>query len=189
MAGSEDLHPHEKPDAPKASPTTAPTPVPTQSQAAAEESLPIKKTGEIMLGFALAIIFLVILCIIIHLLLKHHRQKYPNGKRKKKKKSKPKDLEKGTVELHSVDKKVYEAAGTQVILCELPEDAPPRQELDAGDVFPISPLERTYTGTTGVSRMSTEDWPLTPDIVISPADQLPPEPPAPRRLATYWQTR
>jgi hypothetical protein len=185
MAGVEDASPHDKP-APNASTkqTPTPTPTPSPSKAAAAESLPIKKTGEIMLGFALSIIFLVIFCVIVHLLLKQHRQKYPNGrpKKKKKKKTKAKDLEKGMVELHSVDKKIYEAAGEQVVLCELPEDAPPRQELDAGDVFPLSPLERTYTGTTGVSA-TTSDWPLTPDIVVSPAE------PEPRHLAVYWQTR
>lgn len=143
-----------------------------------------------MLGFALSIIFLVVFCIIVHLLLKQHRQKYPNGKPKKKKKQKKKakDLEKGTVELHSVDKKIYEAAGEQVVLCELDSEAPPRQELDSGDVIlPLSPLERTYTGTTGVSAASTADWPLTPNIVVSPAE--PPPEFEPRRLATYWQTR
>lgn len=182
MAGAEDTTPHDKP-----APNASDTPTSTPSEAASTESIPIKKTGEIMLGFALSIIFLVVFCIIIHLLLKQRRQKYPNGrsKKKKKQKKKAKDLEKGTIELHSVDKKIYEAAGEQVVLCEL-EDAPPRQELDGGDViFPISPLERTYTGTTGVSAATTADWPLTPDIVVSPADPYP----EPRRLATYWQTR
>lgn len=138
-----------------------------------------------MLGFALAIIFLVIFCIIVHLLLKQHRQKYPNGRPKKKKKPKKettKDLEKGTVELHSIDRKVFEASGTQVVLCELPEDAPPRHELDAGYVLPVSPLERTYTGTTGATGTTASDYNGEP--LVSPADPLPDQ-----HLAVYWQSR
>jgi hypothetical protein len=179
MAGGEDSNVHEGPATPDASSTPTPSPTPHVA-----ESIPIKKTGEIMLGFALAIVFLVIFCIIVHLLLKQHRQKYPKGKPKKKKKKK-KDLEKGTVELHSIDKKVFEAAGTQVVLAELPEDAPPRAELDGGYVFPISPLERTFTGTTRMTGTTASDMEITPDPLVSPMEPWPEG----RHLAVYWQTR
>jgi hypothetical protein len=175
MAGGEDTNPHDKPAS--STPTPDPTSVPEP-----EGSVPLKKTGEIMLGFALSIIFIVIFCVIIHLLLKQHRQKYPNGKKKKKKKQK-KDLEAGTSELHSIDKKIYEAGGTEVVLCELPEEAPPRHEMDAGFVFPFSPLERTMTGTTEMTGTTSSE------MIVSPESAVPPEDPFGRRMAVYWQTR
>ncbi|KAF2279010.1 uncharacterized protein EI97DRAFT_440496 [Westerdykella ornata] len=182
MGGGEDVKIHDSP----ASPPSSPTPSPSGTQNGTTEAIPLKKTGEMMLGFALAIVFLVIFCIIIHLLLKQHRQRYPNGRPKKKKMKKPKDtdLEKGTVELHSVDRKVFEAASTQVVLCELPEDAPPRHELDAGYVLPVSPLERTLTGTTGVTGTTVSDMESNREPLVSPAEPLPAQ-----HLAVYWQTR
>lgn len=136
-----------------------------------------------MIGFALAIIFIVIFSVIIHLLLKHRRQNGP--RRKKNKKTKKKDIEsRGTIELHSVDKKIFEAGGTQVVLCELPSEAPPRQEMEAGlsgfifPFSPISPLERAYTGTTTSSFQFNLDE-------ISPQTPLP----SGHQFAAYWAAR
>jgi hypothetical protein len=179
MAGGEDAVPHSGPSTTNG---TIASPTPTPYQDASKTT--IQKTGEAMLGFALAIIFIVIACVITHLLLKERRKKAArNGTSKNKKKTgakkKKKDLESGGVELHSVDKKVFEAAGVEVVLCELPEDAPPRQELDAGDdAFPFSPLERGYTGTT------TSSIQFSPDA-ISPEDPWPEG----RQLAAYWAMR
>lgn len=184
MAGGEDSSEHnENPSKPQSTPTPTPSSPPTKNASGG-----LAKTGEIMLGFALSIIFIVICCVVIHLLLKWNRQRYPNGRpnKKKRKKKKP-DLEKGTIELHSVDKKVFEAGGTQVVLCELPEDAPPIHEMDAGEIpFPFSPIERTMTGATGMTGTTrASSLQFTPDEMVSPEDPWPEG----RHLAVYWSSR
>jgi hypothetical protein len=176
--GNEDANPHEGEASPHSTPK--PAPPPTNN----EGGIPLHKTGEIMLGLSLTIILIVIICVIAHLLLKERRKRYPNGRPKKKKKKKT-DLEKGTVELHSIDKKVFEAGGTEVVLCELPE-APPIQELDGGFggfVFPFSPMERSMTGTTDVTDVEGSDMEISP-AVVSPVSPWPEQP-----LAVYWSSR
>ncbi|KAF2656152.1 hypothetical protein K491DRAFT_715691 [Lophiostoma macrostomum CBS 122681] len=147
--------------------TSTPTP---QSDAG---GVPMQKTGEIMLIVSLVIIFIVILSMTVHLFIRHRYRRNPQKRPKK-------DLE-STVssELHSTDKKVFEAAGTEVILCELPPEAPPLQELDAGEV--ITPLQRAYTGTT---RYSEYDFDFGFDAV-SPEDVVPQN----RQMAVYWSAR
>ncbi|KAF2019180.1 hypothetical protein BU24DRAFT_114727 [Aaosphaeria arxii CBS 175.79] len=135
----------------------------------------LAKTGEIMLIFALVIIFMVIFFIAVHLTMKRRSQRFWGMKSKEKKKKKEKDPEKAqsTSELHSTDKKVFEAEGTAVTLCELPQDAPPLQELEADMTFP--PLERYRSDDSS-----------TLEIVVSPADNPWPEG---RELAVYWSAR
>jgi heme/copper-type cytochrome/quinol oxidase subunit 2 len=135
----------------------------------------MQKTGEIMLIVSLIIIFIVILSMTVHLFIRHRYRRSPRKEPKK-------DLE-STVssELHSTDKKVFEAAGTEVVLCELPPEAPPLIELDAGDVHVITPIQRAYTGTT----RSTE-WEFDFGFdAVSPEDVLPRD----RQMAQYWSAR
>ncbi|KAH7131843.1 hypothetical protein B0J11DRAFT_209285 [Dendryphion nanum] len=129
------------------------------------------KTGEIMLVFAMVIIFLVILFVSCHLIMKS-RGGVLFRRRKKEKKQPKKDIEaQPSSELHSADKKVFEVQGTQVVLCELPE-APPLQEMEANTIF--TPIERTMTDTS------------TLNMEVSPAENPWPEG---RELAVYWSMR
>lgn len=181
MAGGEDSSPHTGEKA------TTPTPAPSSAAPAkTKDILPLETTGQIMIGISLLIILLVITCCIVHLIRKQRRQQYPNGKPKRRKNNTklPKDLEKGTVELHSVDKQVFEVGGS--VLYELPADAHPRQELDAGMEEMMlrdltTPMERSMTGTTRVTDATDEIQPASP-AVVSPMEAWPT-----RALAMYWQ--
>lgn len=147
---------------------------PSASQNVPGDSGPtLIKTGEIMLVFALVIIFLVILFVTCHFIMKSRGGLGQCCKGRKKAKKQPKkDIEaQSSSELHSSDKKVFEVAGTQVVLCELPE-APPLQEMEAAVIF--TPIERTFTGAS------------TLNMEVSPAENPWPEG---RELAIYWSMR
>jgi H+/gluconate symporter-like permease len=199
MAGGEDSQPHN-PVAPNASST--PTPAP--SQAAKDNGFTLQKTGEIMLGFGLSIIFLVIFFVTLHLILKQRRKmglrkKKRMGKQKQKKATEEtretRETGETPPELHSAIRPVFEAAGTEVVLCELPQDAPPLQELEAGEwSLPIQRPASVLTTTTMTSVMTGT---TTSEIEYNPYDteygpyEVSPMDPSPhgRHLAAYWAMR
>ena len=171
MGGSEDTNPHRAP--------ASSQPTPGATQYPIKDNGPgIQKTGEIMLILALVIIFIVCACIALHLVVRQRRRspvwRAKKEEKRRQKMTKKSKKEQNVSELHSVDKKIFEAAGTQVVLAELAE-APPLQELEAG-VFSMS-IERAMTVTT------TSDVELT--SAISPEDPWP----RGRELAVYWATR
>lgn len=187
--GGEDSQPHN-PSSSNSTPVPSPDP-----DASKKSAFTLQKTGEVMLVFALVIIFIVIFCVALHLVLKqrrqHRRRNGPKAKKEKTKKTK-KDRNSGnTPELHSVEKKVFEAAGTQVVLCELPEDAPPLQELEAGEIpfdYPFSPVERRMTAMTATTTTTTTT--TTSEIEFNPGEVTPMDPwPEGRQLAMYWAGR
>lgn len=179
MGGGEDASPHNTEG--QNSPTPPSSPAPAKSK----DILPLETSGEIMIGISLFIILVVIVCCIAHLIRKQRRERYPHGKPKSKEKTNAaKDLEKGTFELHSADKQIFEVGGSEMVLCELPADAHPRQEMYAGFddlVSPFTPIERTMTGTTVTD--ATDEIQLVSPAVVSSIQPWPE-----RTLAVYWQT-
>ncbi|KAF1996934.1 hypothetical protein P154DRAFT_579417 [Amniculicola lignicola CBS 123094] len=111
--------------------TQTPTPEPTK-KTENNSSPSVAKAGQLMLIFAMLLIFLVIFCVTLHFWLQRRKRQQRGTRTKRSKDTIRRQSAPQTSELDSRERKVHELAGT--IVCEIPGIPDPvPQELDAQD--------------------------------------------------------